>query len=61
MLNNIKSIRMIVLISSLLFFFTGCVPKAQTPNNQVSSWNYLFDSDEFIPVNKNQEINKKAM
>ena len=58
---NIKSIKMIFLLLSLAFLFTGCVTKTNTLHNKTSDWNFLFDSEEFVPINKNQNISKKAM
>lgn len=58
---NIKSIKMIFLLLSLAFLFTGCTTKTNTLNNEKSDWNFLFDSEEFVPINKNQNISKKAM
>ncbi|WP_187153052.1 hypothetical protein [Campylobacter ureolyticus] len=52
---------MIFLLLSLAFLFTGCVAKTNTLNNETSDWNFLFDSEEFVPINKNQNISKKAM
>lgn len=58
---NIKSIKMIFLLLSLTFLFTGCVAKTNTLHNETNDWNFLFDSEEFVPINKNQNISKKAM
>ena len=58
---NIKSIKMIFLLLSLTFLFTGCVANTNNLHNETSDWNFLFDSEEFVPINKNQNISKKAM
>ena len=58
---NIKFIKMIFLLLSFTFLFTGCVAKTNTLHNETSDCNFLFDSEEFVPINKNQNISKKAM
>ena len=49
---NIKSIKMIFLLLSLTFLFTGCVAKTNNLHNETSDWNFLFDSEEFVPITK---------
>ena len=57
---NKKSIKVIVFILIMSFTFTGCISKTSS-KYQMNDWGHLFDNKELIPINKNYEINKKAM
>lgn len=53
-----KTIQILILIS--IFFFTGCSFKNQ-PFQKSQTWEEMFDSKEFIPVNKTNLNNKRAI